>query len=83
MPQYLLVHDVLVYPETQDDWIEMWCDIRARACGEVEWLHSFYEPSTRRMYCQWTAPDVDAIMTCLTEDVLKTAPVISSDSAGF
>jgi hypothetical protein len=78
MPQYLLVHDILEYPESQDDWIQMWRNLRERACGEIVWLHSFYEPSTRKMYCEWEAPDISSIMACLTEEVLKTAPVVSS-----
>jgi hypothetical protein len=78
MPQYLIIHDVLDYPESQDDWIEMWRSLRERACAPVEWLHSFYEPSTRKMYCEWNAPDIEAIMACLSEDLLSIAPVISS-----
>ena len=78
MTHYLLIHDVKVYPESQDEWIEMWRDLRSRACGEVEWLHSFYEPESRRMYCQWSAPDLDAIMACIEGKVLETAPVIAT-----
>ena len=78
MPQYLLVHNVLIYPETQDEWIGLWQEIRSRACGDVEWLHSFYEPSTRKLYCQWQAPDVDSIKACLSKKVLENAPIMSS-----
>jgi len=78
MPQYLLVHDVLEYPESQDDWIEMWRSLREKACGQAEWLHSFYEPSTRKMYCEWDAPDIESIMACLSEELLAIVPVLSS-----
>lgn len=78
MTHYLIVHDIKDYPETQDDWIEMWRDLRARASGSAKWLHSFYEPSTRRMYCEWEAPDTESIMTCFYDELLEIAPVISS-----
>jgi hypothetical protein len=78
LPQYLLVHDVIEYPETQDEWIGLWRAIRSKACGEVSWLHSFYEPESRRLFCQWQAPDLESIKSCLAEDVLRNAPIISS-----
>jgi hypothetical protein len=78
MPQFLIVHDVKVYPETQDDWIGLWRKLRERAHGEAEWLHSFFEPSTGKLYCEWEAPDVDSILSCLSEEVLDLAPVSST-----
>ncbi len=78
MPQYLLVHDVIEYPETQDEWIGLWKEIRDKACGEAEWLHSFYEPGSGRLFCQWKAPDLDAIMACLSQEVLEKAPIRES-----
>lgn len=78
MPQYLLIHDVLEYPETQDEWIELWREIRGKACGEVKWLHSFYEPDSRRLYCQWQAPDVESILACFPPETMAEAPIVSS-----
>ncbi len=75
MPQFLLVHDVLEYPETQEEWITMWRELRARSSGEAQWLSSFYEPASRKMYCQWEASDSETIMACLTNDVMEKAPV--------
>lgn len=78
MPQYLLIHDVKIYPESQDEWINLWKKIRERACGDSKWLHSFFEPESGRMYCEWEAPDVDSILACLSEEVLENAPIIST-----
>jgi hypothetical protein len=75
MPQFLLIHKVQDYPDSQDEWIDLWRSIRNRACGEVEWLHSFYEPGSGKLYCEWQAPSLEAILTCLSDEVLELAPV--------
>jgi hypothetical protein len=77
MPQYLVIHDVVNYPESQEEWISIWKDLRAQACGDLEWLHSFYEPSTGKLYCEWEATGPDEIIACLPEDVVNLAPVAS------
>jgi len=45
MPYYLLVHNIAMYPESQDDWIDQWREIRKNAHGDVEWVHSFFDPA--------------------------------------
>jgi hypothetical protein len=75
MPQFLLIHKVQDYPDSQDEWIDMWRSIRKRAKGEVEWLHSFYEPSSGKLYCEWKAPSLEAILECMSEEVIKIAPI--------
>lgn len=32
MANYLIIHKVERYPETQDEWIDTWRAIRKRAC---------------------------------------------------
>ena len=78
MPQFLIVHHIENYPDSQDEWISLWRMLRQRACGEVEWLQSFYEPSTAKLYCEWQAPDLETIMTCFPEETLALAPIIST-----
>jgi hypothetical protein len=78
MPQYLLVHRIETYPDSQDEWIDMWRLLQKRATGEVAWLHSFYEPSSNKLYCQWQAPDLESIKACFTEDTLIKAPIVYS-----
>ena len=78
MPQFLLVHKVIEYPKTQDEWIGIWRNLKDRACGEVEWLHSFYEPTSGKMYCEWQAPDLDGIMDCFSEEMLAQVPVVAT-----
>jgi hypothetical protein len=77
MPQYLVIHDVIQYPESQDEWITIWKELRAQACGDLAWLHSFFEPSTGKLYCEWEAPSPEEILDCLSKEVLDLAPVAS------
>lgn len=78
MPQYLIVHKIESFPDSQEEWIGIWRDLRQRACGDALWLHSFYEPSTEKLYCEWQAPDLEAITSCLEEEMLEIAPIISA-----
>jgi hypothetical protein len=76
MPHYLLVHEVHEYPGTQDAWVESWRQLRARACGEARWLHSFFDAERNHLYCEWDAPDTDLIMACFSHDQLASAPIL-------
>ncbi|TFH32817.1 MAG: hypothetical protein E4G99_12295 [Anaerolineales bacterium] len=78
MAHYLIVHNVESYPSSQDEWIDTMRRLRLRACGEVTWLHSFFEPGTGKLYCQWQAPDLDSVIACLTEETLALAPIAST-----
>lgn len=78
MPQFLLTHKVLEYPKTQNEWIELWKELKNRASGDAEWLHSFYEPTSGKMFCEWQAPDLEDIMACFPDELLAQAPVVNS-----
>jgi len=75
MPYYLLVHQVARFPESQDEWIESWRNIRRRCSDDAEWLHSFMDTKTNKLYCEWKAIDLDAAINCIDEDALNMAPL--------
>lgn len=75
MPHYLLVHKIAKYPESQDDWIDEWREVRQNAKGEVEWIHSFLNPAEGKLYCEWKAEDIEAIIKCLPSDIQVQAPI--------
>jgi hypothetical protein len=75
MPYYLLVHKVEVFPESQDNWIAQWREIRKKAHGDIEWVHSFFDPTEGKLYCQWKAENMESIVKCLPPDMQKQAPI--------
>lgn len=75
MPYYLLVHKVEVFPESQDEWIDQWREVRKKAHGDIEWVHSFLDPAAGKLYCQWKAENMDSIVKCLPPDMQEQAPV--------
>jgi len=75
MPYYLLVHKVEVFPESQDDWIAQWREIRKKAHGDIEWVHSFFDPTEGKLYCQWKAENMELIVKCLPQDMQEQAPI--------
>ncbi len=75
MPYYLLVHKVEVFPESQDDWIAQWREIRKKAHGDIEWVHSFFDPTEGKLYCQWKAENMESIVKCLPPDMQEQVPI--------
>jgi hypothetical protein len=68
-----------MYPESQDEWIDQWREVRKKAHGDVEWLHSFLDPAEGKLYCQWKAENIEAIMKCLPPGIQEQAPIESSN----
>jgi len=75
MPHYLLVHQVESFPATQDEWITLWRGIRRRCGEDALWLHSFMDTQTNKLYCEWKATDLEAVLACFDEDALEMAPL--------
>ncbi len=75
MPHYLLIHKIEMYPETQDDWIDQWREIRNTAHGDVEWIRSFFDPAGGKLYCQWKAESMESIVESFPPGILEQAPV--------
>ena len=77
MARYLVAHNVVSMYEDQEDWIRDWRGLRRRARGEARWTSTWYCAETSRMYCEWDAPDGDAIVACFTPAELRMAPIVS------
>jgi len=75
MANFLIIHKVERYPETQDEWIDTWRELRKRACEGTVWIHSFFDPASNLLYCHWEAENEGAILECLTTDVKEMAPI--------
>ena len=75
MANYLIIHKVERYPETQDEWIDVWRTIRKRSCEGTEWVYSFFDPSSNLLYCHWEAESEQDILGCLSGDIEDMAPI--------
>lgn len=78
MPQYLVVHQITRYPESQDAWVEDWKGLRQRSQENPDctWLTSFVDSEERLLYCQWDAVNEECIRACFTPDELEMAPIL-------
>ncbi len=75
MPHFLIIHKVAMYPESQDEWLDQWRDIKKKAHGDIEWIHSFLDPAAGKLYCQWKAESLESLMKFLTPSILEQGPV--------
>jgi hypothetical protein len=63
------------YPETQDEWLDLWESVLAKACGSAHWLNSYYDPADEKLYCVWEAESEDEIQACFSGVGAKMAPI--------
>jgi hypothetical protein len=63
------------YPETQDEWLDLWEDVIKNACGNARWLNSYYDPADDKLYCVWEAESEDQITACFGEVNTSMAPI--------
>lgn len=75
MHHYLVVHKVIEYPETQDEWLGLWEGVLNNTCGDTRWLTSYYDPADERLYCVWEADSEAEIEACFTGVNQEMAPV--------
>ncbi len=75
MHHYLVIHTVKQYPETQDEWLELWEAVLSNICGTGRWLNSYYDPADERLYCLWEAESEEQIRSCYTKEGAAMAPI--------
>jgi hypothetical protein len=77
MPHYLIVHHVTSFPGSQEEWVEMWRELRndSQQVEGVTWLQSFFDPEEAELFCEWEADDFESIEGCFTDDQLEIAPI--------
>lgn len=78
MPQYLVVHNISRYPESQDEWVDDWRGLRRRSqeTPGCTWLSSFVDSEERLLYCKWEAENKECIKACFTPEELEMAPIL-------
>ena len=79
MPQYLVVHKITRYFESQDEWVDDWMDLRQRSQSNPSctWLYSFMDSDEKLLYCLWEADNEDCIKDCFITEELEMAPITS------
>ncbi len=75
MHHYLAIHTIKQYPETQDEWLELWEAVLGNLCGNAKWLNSYYDPTDEHLYCLWEADSEQQIHSCFTEEGRMMAPI--------
>jgi hypothetical protein len=78
MPNFLVVHHIKRYPESQDEWVDDWQGLRQRSKQNTDctWLSSFVDSEESLLYCQWEAENEDCIKACFTPEELEMAPIL-------
>jgi hypothetical protein len=80
MPNFLVVHSIKSYPESQDEWVDDWKGLRQRSQENPDctWLSSFVDSDKRLLYCLWEAESMDCIQACFTPEEGEMAPITDS-----
>ena len=82
MPRFLVTHEVRRVYESQDAWVADWEGLKRKSLaaeGGVIWMSSWYSAQGQRLYCEWEAPDGQAIRACFSEETLEMAPITRID----
>ena len=74
MARFIVIHNVAAEELSQDRMIALGKQVAARLKPGVEWLNSWYASEPDKLYCEWEAPDEDAIRAALGE-ALKVYPI--------
>jgi quinol monooxygenase YgiN len=79
MPNYLVIHKISRYPESQDEWVDDWQSLRQRSLQNpgCTWLTSFVDSEENLLYCLWEADDEECINSCFTSVESEMAPIIN------
>ncbi len=87
MPRYIVTHKVKRLFESQEDWLRDWSAMRQRTKGtgeeDARWLASWYSAPSKVMYCEWEAPNAEAIRKCFTSKELDMAPIERIDEVAY
>jgi hypothetical protein len=74
MARFIIIHSVAVEEISQDQLVDLGRQVTARLKPGVEWLSSWYASEENKLFCDWEAPDEDAIRAALGE-ALKVYPI--------
>lgn len=74
MARFIVVHNVAIEKMSQDQLFGLAKQVVARLKPGVEWLSSWYTSEANKLFCEWEAPDEEAIRAALGE-ALKAYPI--------
>ena len=74
MARFIVVHNVAVEEMSQDQLVDLAKQVAARLEPGVEWISSWYTSEANKLFCDWEAPDEEAIQAALGE-VVKVYPI--------
>lgn len=75
MARFIVIHDIPPQA-TQDQIIGGAKNVVASLTSGTEWLNSWMVPEARKLFCEWEAPDANAIRSSL-ESVKHLFPIES------
>ncbi len=74
MARFIVVHNVIIDGLSQDRIVDLAEQVAARLKPGVEWISSWYTSEANKLFCDWEAPDEEAIRDALGE-ALKVYPI--------
>jgi hypothetical protein len=74
MARFIVVHNVAVEEMSQDQLVDLAKQVVVRLKPGAEWISSWYTPEANKLFCDWEAPDEEAIRAALGE-ALKVYPI--------
>ena len=64
MARFIVIHNTPLQT-TQDKLIDSAKKVATSLAPGTEWLNSWWIPETQKFFCEWEAPDADAIRASL------------------
>lgn len=74
MARFVVIHNVVVEELTQDRMVDLAKQVAVRLKPGVEWISSWYASEANKLFCDWEAPDEEAIRDALGE-ALEVYPI--------
>ena len=74
MARFVVIHNVIVEELSQDRLVDLAKQVAAHLMPGVEWISTWYAPEVNKLFCDWEAPDEEAIRAALGE-ALKVYPI--------
>jgi len=75
MARFIAIHSTPPQA-TQEELIEGATKVAASLAPGAQWLNSWAVPATDQLFCEWEAPDVDAIRASL-EPIKDLFPIVT------
>jgi len=74
MARFIVIHNVAVEEMSQEQLVDLAKQVMVRLKPGVDWISSWYSSEANKLFCDWEAPDEEAIRAALGE-ALKVYPI--------